>query len=120
VLSSSGPIAIDCDAPPYAIVRACAKLGFRSPLDVRWRRVKAAREQAGWKKVLSWAPWKLLRGAARPRRENCSCGAPRPHLETCVFIGYGFRARYVIGQCDRCRTIFWDEAAPDLWPELGG
>jgi hypothetical protein len=113
VLSSSGPIEIDCDAPPYPIVRACAKLGFRSPLDVRWRRVKPHEEPEGWEKVLSWRPWRLLRGAARRHREACFCGAPRPHLEMCIFIGYGHRARYVIGQCGRCRTIFWDEAGPE-------
>jgi len=30
---------ICCDAPPYGIVRACAKCGFASPLDVRWCRL---------------------------------------------------------------------------------
>ena len=34
-----GPIEIDCDAPPYAIVRACQRIGIRTPEDVRWARL---------------------------------------------------------------------------------
>ena len=32
-----GPVEVECDAPPYAVVQACAYLGFDRPLDVRWR-----------------------------------------------------------------------------------
>jgi hypothetical protein len=36
MFSRLGPINIDCDAPAYGVVEACEKLGFQSPLDVRW------------------------------------------------------------------------------------
>jgi hypothetical protein len=39
-----GPVEMECDAPPYAVVEACAYLGSRRPLDVRWR---PARELTG-------------------------------------------------------------------------
>jgi len=41
-----GPILIDCDAPPYAIVQACERRGLRSPLDVRWCRGAAPKDKA--------------------------------------------------------------------------
>lgn len=38
MISRLGTPEIFCDAPPYAVVRACETLGFQSPLDVRWCR----------------------------------------------------------------------------------
>jgi hypothetical protein len=52
VSDSSGPTEVDCDAPPYAIVRACARLGFRSPPDVRWRRLTPRQQPGRWTAVL--------------------------------------------------------------------
>ncbi|HKI30593.1 MAG TPA: hypothetical protein VKA46_01780 [Gemmataceae bacterium] len=108
-----GPILIDCDAPPYAIVQACERLGLRSPLDVRWRRLNHAEESVGWTQLLFGQAWKLLLGAGRPRGKNCSCGAPLPTLKWCTFVGLRQRSRYLIGQCDCCLTVFWDEAKAD-------
>ena len=58
--SHPGPVEIECDAPPYAVVQACACLGFRNPLDVRWRH---ARELAGrGPRGLGRGLWKALLG----------------------------------------------------------
>jgi hypothetical protein len=38
-------LGIECDAPPYGIVRACHKLGFLTPEDVRWCSAGKARKQ---------------------------------------------------------------------------
>jgi hypothetical protein len=34
-----GPMDIECEAPPYSVVKACQGLRFQSPLDVRWCRI---------------------------------------------------------------------------------
>ena len=34
--SELGLLEVECDAPPYPIVRACRKLGLIAPEDVRW------------------------------------------------------------------------------------
>ena len=104
-----GPVEIDCDAPPYPVVRACERLGFRSPLDVRWCRVVHDRGPAPWRQLLC-QPWRWLSGAWRPRGKPCPCGGPAPALERCTFALASRRVTYLVGQCPRCRTIFWDEA----------
>jgi hypothetical protein len=109
MFSRSVSIEIDCDAPAYPIVRACEKLGFRSPLDVRWCRVPHAEQPARWIELLCRRPWQLLLRGSQPRRDTCSCGAPFPPFEECAFIGFGRRSHYLIGQCRSCLTIFWDE-----------
>lgn len=94
-----GPIDVLCDAPPYPVVKACGGLGFVQPQDVRWCRInrRQPRRPAG----LFW-----LRGSA-PR---CSCGQPMPALESYVFTFVsGSQARYHLGQCKRCRAIYWDK-----------
>jgi len=52
------PIDIECDAPSYAFVEACEKVGFRSPLDVRWCRMShflgSQREPDGGFHPLRW------------------------------------------------------------------
>jgi hypothetical protein len=52
-------------------------------------------------------------GASRPKEHACTCGQPLPGLKK-----YGFSCLsekvgdYLMGQCPRCRTIFWDAAVP--------
>ena len=105
---------IYCDAPPYAVVRACKQCGFYSPLDVRWchlSQVLARTDhcQSGFLlRTCQLFFWKLM-----PNKPHCSCGLPLPYLTE-----YGFTFRsvelgdYLLCQCRRCKTIFWDVAVP--------
>jgi hypothetical protein len=76
-----GPIQIDCDAPPYAVVQACERLGFESPSDVRWCRMSHllnGRVQPGGALALPF--WKRLFRRHRPEERACACGRPLPAL----------------------------------------
>jgi hypothetical protein len=97
--SELGPFEIDCDAPSYFVVRACEGLGFRTPQDVRWRRI----DRRNLERPGGFFPW------LRANASCCSCGQPLPALEgyTFTFIS-GRQTEYHLGQCQRCRTIFWD------------
>ena len=57
--------------------------------------------------------WKAAHGGAvRTHREvGCSCGQDLPVMERYVFTyGTVAQAIYLLAQCSRCHTIFWDEA----------
>lgn len=87
----TGPLEIVCDAPPYSIVAACARVGVKRPLDVRWVNAGRGTRDAG-------------RGA------ECHCGRRIPVLERVIFTFItGAEAAYWIGQCPGCLTIFWDD-----------
>jgi hypothetical protein len=106
--SDMGPIDINCDAPPFSVVKACEKLGFRSPLDVRWCRmshfVKDQRERGFH--LLLW-----LLGNSQPSKANCICGQILPLMEPHTFTFASEKeAHFLLGQCCRCRTMFWEEA----------
>jgi hypothetical protein len=106
-----GPIEVCCDAPPYAVVEACERLGFQSPLDVRWCQVShflPGREGAG---VLR--SWKALFGLGRAKEGSCPCGEPLPVLDKyAFFFRSGKEADYFLGQCRCCRTVFWEDSPP--------
>jgi hypothetical protein len=111
--SQFGPIEIDCDAPPYGIVEACDRIGFRSPLDVPWYRLShflgGEGSQGGG--VFSLQLWKHLLGLDRSGTKTCRCGQLLPALEKCTFTFLSSKqADYLIGQCRDCLTIFWDKA----------
>ena len=106
-----GPIDIVCDAPSYNVVRACMGLGFRNPEDVRWCRVsqflldRSARR--GGFQLLSW----MVFPGPGHLDGTCSCGEGLPRLEKCVFLlRSGKELTYLLGQCPRCATMFWDNA----------
>lgn len=107
-----GSVGIYCDAPTYEIVRATERLGFHSPLDVGWRHLRRysadCTRRAGW----FWlANWKRLLGLGPTEPTACRCGRAIPHLERCTFaFTSGREEAFFLGQCRRCRTIFWDEA----------
>jgi hypothetical protein len=109
--SPLGPIEICCDAPPYRIVQACHDVGIRSPEDVRWLRLSEFRRLQDGKPQSSSSPWwKLLWGKARYAGRTCTCGASLPRLRLVVFtLNTGDELAYLLGQCDQCRTVFWDE-----------
>jgi hypothetical protein len=110
--SQLGPIEINCDAPSYKIVEACRKIGLETPEDVRWcRRSQFVHTAARWKGFFSADSWKRLLGRAPDDAKKCSCGARLPSLDRVTFtFTTGTEAIYLLGQCLRCRTIFWDEA----------
>jgi len=94
-----GPIEIMCDAPTYAVVEACAGLGFSAPSDVRWCRID--------RRYLNRAG--ALIPQVQTNKPACACGHHIPKLErfTFTFVS-GKQARYHLGQCIRCRAIYWD------------
>src|SRR5262249_3128658 len=104
-----GPIDVCCDAPLYAVVRACAGLGFHAPLDVRWCRLSHfLREHGVPPEPAGNRLWRWLLGRRRPER-TCSCGEPLPVLGVYGTPGCPEGVGdYLLGQCRRCRTIFWE------------
>ena len=110
--SRLGPIDIDCDAPAYAIVRACESLGFHSPLDVRWlRRSRLESRDAAPPELFGSGGLNEFFGLGPGAGKACGCGALLPELESCAFqFRDGSQVVYRIGQCPRCRTIYWDGA----------
>jgi hypothetical protein len=114
------PNDIECDAPLYSVVEACEKLGFQSPLDVRWCRksrfLGGRREPGGGFHPLRW-----LFGGGKRLKPTCTCGQPLPRMQccTCTFTS-GKEVDYLLGQCRRCRTMFWDLAVPmPAWVKKG-
>jgi hypothetical protein len=113
--SQLGPIEINCDAPPYAVVRACHRLGFRNPEDVPWYRFGAFVSGHYTLRAASLQAVIAALGFSGPPREHCLCGGYLPDLAWCTFLlQSGREESYRIGQCHVCRTIFWDEADPDF------
>jgi hypothetical protein len=113
--SQLGPLEICCDAPPYPIVQGCLHAGIQSPEDVRWLRISEFRNRQDGGQQSSSSPhfslWKVLWGSGQaPQRKTCTCGAELPPLRLVVFtFNTGDQAPYLLGQCSRCRTVFWDE-----------
>jgi hypothetical protein len=100
-----------CDAPPYAVVRACKGCGFHSPLDVRWCRISHFLKER--RSILGVRLWRWLFGGSRPKEHTCTCGQPLPRLKKYGFSFLSIKGGdYLLGQCRRCRTIFWDAAVP--------
>jgi len=110
----TGTIDLECDSPPYRVVEACSELGLREPLDVPWWRLSRYREDRG-------RPTGLIRRLVRSLlftddsadRLRCRCGKPVPELDCYTFTFVNERqASYRIGQCAKCRTVYWDDASP--------
>jgi hypothetical protein len=105
-----GPIEVCCDAPPYCVVRACRGVGIRSPEDVRWLRMSTFRGRSpGHARGVVCYLRALFRGASQPASRTCTCGRALPELGTTVVaVDEGEQVAYLLGQCARCRTVFWD------------
>ncbi len=110
--SQLGPIEVYCDAPPYPVVRACRRVGIRAPEDVRWCRLSHFLSQvAGWKGLFHPFTWKKILGHAEGEDRACTCGDHLPVLEKVTFtFTTGREESYLIGQCGRCATVFWEES----------
>ena len=109
--SPLGPLEIQCDAPPYQVVRGCDRFGFHAPLDVRWCRLSHHLSSPGPAAgALGMGPWALLLGTGQSWGKTCSCGQSVPVLEkfTFTFLS-GRKADYLLGQCRWCHTMFWEE-----------
>lgn len=105
-----GPLEVECDAPPYAIVHACRKLGMSEPEDVRWcRKGRRFRRNQGWIQFLTSPIWGRLL-SSEEEELVCLCGRALPPLESyCFTFRTGDRAEYEMGQCSHCRTIIWEK-----------
>jgi hypothetical protein len=108
-----GPMDIECDAPPFSVVKACKGLGFQSPSDVRWCRMshvlRGQREVGG---AVGFHPLRWLFGSGQPPKRTCSCGQSLPLLERYTFTFVSEKeAHFLLGQCCRCQTIYWDVAS---------
>jgi hypothetical protein len=102
---------VHCDAPPYAVVHACRHAGFRTPEDVRWRRLPDAPHVRTLLSDLIRV-LEALSGLSQTAR-FCSCGHILPPLNRYVFRRT--RAKklgYLLTQCPRCHTMLWDECVP--------
>lgn len=111
--SDLGPLEVLCDAPPYSIIQACRRVGVQDPEDVRWLRVSHLEQQDGdpQRETLNPLAWKSLLGMSKWMKLNCTCGQRLPTLEKCTFTFItGKELSYHIGQCRRCRTVYWEEA----------
>jgi hypothetical protein len=109
--SQLGPIDVQCDAPAYAVVRASRNVGIRDPEDVRWCQTSrfvnegTERVKAG---LFHFLAWESLLGRSQTA---CSCRAPLPLRERYTFtFSTGREETYVLGQCPRCGTVFWEAA----------
>jgi len=68
------------------------------------------------------ALWQLLFGTSDPKEKACACGEPLPDLKQYrfAFTPSEKGSEYLLGQCRKCRTIFWDVAVPlSVWMEDG-
>jgi hypothetical protein len=107
-----GPIEITCDSPCYAIVKACHLVGLTTPEDVRWYRLSNFLvEHAGWSEVARMFSWHLLPVNRYLAGSKCTCGQALPRVRRCLFsTSTGGSFTYLLGQCPRCQTIFWEDA----------
>jgi hypothetical protein len=110
VASPWSSIDVRCDSPPYQVVQACRQARLQSPEDVRWLGLAAARHpHAGPAPSPSWRLWMTLWGGGRAADLTCPCGqtlaAPGQFEFT---FNTGRVATYLLCQCPRCRTIFWE------------
>jgi hypothetical protein len=110
MLGSTGSIEVVCDAPPYEVVRACAALGFRAPLDVRWTRIGHLLTPRARRPTRFGFRWWLHLLRSRSPVRTCTCGHALPDLRRCRFLyPREGESEYLLGQCPRCHSIYWDE-----------
>jgi hypothetical protein len=108
MFNSLRPIDIVCDALLYSVVKGCGKLGFQSPLDVRWCRMShflgGKRKHGRGFHLLRW-----LFGGSQPSNTTCTCGQPLPIMKPCSITFLPGKVNdYLFGQCRRCLTMFWE------------
>jgi hypothetical protein len=104
-------IEIDCDALPYALVKACRWAGFQDPEDVRWCRLcHFQKRQPTWRDFFHFRTLKALFVRDKTRDLECNCGQELPTLGMYIFtLSTGDVENYYLGQCSRCRTMYWEK-----------
>jgi hypothetical protein len=108
--SEPEPIEIECDAPPFYIVRGCEQLGFRTPQDVRWCHTDHIHTADEPSERTGLGAWKSLLGMTEPKPALCACRCALPQVEKYTFtLRSGGQVHYHLAQCSRCRTIYWRE-----------
>ena len=111
-MKKGGPLEVVCDAPSYPIVQACSMIGLERPEDVRWWKVTHFLAAHGYALPdCRGASWTQLLQAPRPKPLTCPCGRELPPLTEYRFtFNDGTHADYSLGQCGRCKTVYWHEA----------
>ena len=111
MMSRLGLLEVECDAPPYPIVRACRKLGMSHPEDVRWcRKSRFHKRDQSWMSFLASPLWGRLLGRSEGHEQACNCGQPLPTLESFSFtFQSGEQMDYEMAQCPRCGTVYWEK-----------
>lgn len=100
-----GPLDVECDAPSYTVVRACSEIGIEAPEDVRWCRLSHLLNPSG-------GGHGLLPRRGRAAKRRCFCGEPLPQLQSyLITFNTGREVYYLLGQCSRCHTVFWEWSA---------
>jgi hypothetical protein len=108
--TGSGSIEVTCDSPSYGIVKASRMLGLESPEDVRWCKRRNFRHERPRFRCFLRHPWQALQMMCHSGAAQCSCGRTLPLLEEYAFqLSSGRIIRYRLGQCLRCRTVYWDD-----------
>jgi hypothetical protein len=65
---------------------------------------------AGWTGMFNPRSWMKLLSRAPTDEKTCSCGEKLPPLECVTFtFSTGREEAYLLGQCPRCGTVFWEE-----------
>lgn len=113
------PVQIVCDAPSYAIVQACSTIGIERPEDVRWWEVGHFLEQHGYRPLPPDGRWKALGERSTVGLLVCPCGRELPRLvEYRFYFDDDTAADYLLGQCRRCKTIYW-HGPKDVYEGVG-
>jgi hypothetical protein len=110
--SQLGPLEVICDAPPYPIVQACNAIGVEAPEDVRWSKMSRYLEQGedpaerGGDRTV----WQKLLHPVQGKEHACNCREKLPKLAKYRFTySSGDEVTYSVGQCGKCRTVYWEE-----------
>jgi hypothetical protein len=101
---------VECDSPPYEIVRASRQVGLQRPEDVPWTRLSQSFACVGGRqRSPGHQPRHQAAVRRRPAGASCVCGRGLPVLAKCTFtFNTGREVSYWMGQCQGCRTVFWD------------
>ncbi|OAI40779.1 hypothetical protein AYO40_04285 [Planctomycetaceae bacterium SCGC AG-212-D15] len=102
-----GPLDTECDAPPYAVVHACQAIGLVTPEDVRWCRLTMRGAPEAPRRWSLRALWQALVGR-HPKLCLCRRHLP-PVMRNTFEFNTGNELTYLMAQCPRCHTIYWDE-----------
>ncbi|OAI41731.1 hypothetical protein AYO40_02470 [Planctomycetaceae bacterium SCGC AG-212-D15] len=107
-----GPLEVICDAPPYPIVQACNAIGIEMPEDVRWAKMRqyVDRSEEPADRDGDRSVWQKLLHPAQVREHICNCREKLPKLAKYRFTySSGDEVTYSVGQCRKCRTVYWEE-----------